>query len=174
MDRRLHACRLKRACGMDDKINIDYASAGKSATAFELFNELGIIDQLARTLFQARLPEGFSVSHFLVLNHFIRVEDGQTPLVLARAFQVPKTTMTHTLSVLKKHQLVKLKPNPKDRRSKCVWLTGKGWKFCEKANQRLAGELELLTKKVSPDFIADLVPKLTRNRAYMVERRDTD
>ena len=179
MDRRLRARRagrLKRAHGMDDKLNTDDARAGKSAaaTAFELFNEIGIIEQLARTMFEARLPEGFLVSHFSVLNHLIRVEDGQTPLVLARAFQVPKTTMTHTLSILEKHQLVKLKPNPKDGRSKCVWLTAKGRKFREKAIQSLTGELDVLTEEFSRDFIADLVPKLSRIRAYMDKRRDTE
>ena len=179
MDRRSRARRvgrLKRAYGMDDKINTSDASAGKSATAtaFELFNEIGIIEQLARTMFEARLPDGFLVSHFSVLNHLIRVEDGQTPLVLARAFQVPKTTMTHTLSILEKHQLVKLTPNPKDGRSKCVWLTAKGRKFREKAIQSLATELEVLTQEFSPEFIEDLVPKLTRIRAYMDERRDTE
>jgi hypothetical protein len=33
-----------------------------------------------------------------VLNHLMRVEDGRTPLELARAFQVPKTTLSHTLA----------------------------------------------------------------------------
>jgi hypothetical protein len=32
--------------------------------------------------------------HFSVLNHLMRVEDGRTPLELARAFQVPKTTLS--------------------------------------------------------------------------------
>ena len=82
--------------------------------------------------------------------------------------------MTHTLSILEKHQLVKLTPNPKDGRSKCVWLTAKGRKFREKAIQSLATELEVLTQEFSPEFIEDLVPKLTRIRAYMDERRDTE
>jgi hypothetical protein len=59
---------------------------------FRLFNEIGIIEQLSRARFEARLPQGVTVPHFSVLNHLIRVEDGRTPLELATAFQVPKTT----------------------------------------------------------------------------------
>ena len=61
---------------------------------FVFFNEIGIIEQLIRNLLEKKLPKGFLISHFSVLNHLIRVKDGQTPLVIARAFQVPKTTMT--------------------------------------------------------------------------------
>ena len=156
-----------------DKSNETGVSSA-TATAFELFNEIGIIEQLTRAMFEARLPDGFLVSHFSVLNHLIRVQDGQTPLVLARAFQVPKTTMTHTLSILEKHQLVKLKANPKDGRSKCVWLTAKGRKFRDKAIQSLAGDLKELTEEFSAEFITDLVPKLARIRVYMDARRDED
>ena len=76
---------------------------------FSLFNEIGIIEQLGRALFESQLPDGFLMSHFSVLNHLIRVQDGQTPLKLAQAFQLPKTTMTHTLSVLEKHGLRNLR-----------------------------------------------------------------
>ncbi|MEM6497358.1 MAG: MarR family transcriptional regulator [Pseudomonadota bacterium] len=153
-----------------------HVATGHVATgkAFELFNEIGIIEQLTRTMFEARLPDGFLVSHFSVLNHLIRVQDGQTPLVLARAFQVPKTTMTHTLSILEKHQLVKLRPNPKDGRSKCVWLTAKGRKFRERAIANLSEDLAVFTDEFSPEFIADLVPKLTRIRVFMDALRDED
>jgi hypothetical protein len=60
---------------------------------FRLFNEIGIIEQLSRARFEARLPQGAPCPHFSVLNHLMRVEDGRTPLELARAFQVPKTTL---------------------------------------------------------------------------------
>ena len=93
---------------------------------FALFNEIGIIQQLSRAVMEAELPEGLMQSHFGVLNHLIRVKDGQTPLKLANAFQVPKTTMTHTLMGLEKHGLIEMRPNPKDGRSKCVWITEAG------------------------------------------------
>ena len=93
---------------------------------FEFFNEIGIIEQLSRTLFEGRLPRGVLVSHFSILNHLIRVADGRTPLELARAFQVPKTTMSHSLGLLTKRGWVEMRPNPSDARSKCVWITQAG------------------------------------------------
>ena len=45
---------------------------------------------------------GWSVAHFGVVQHLIRHGGSVTPLDLARAFQQPKTTMTHTLQVLEK------------------------------------------------------------------------
>ncbi len=61
-------------------------------------------------MFEARLPKGMLVSHFSVLNHLIRMADGRTPLELARAFQVAKTIVTHTLTTLEKHGLIEVRP----------------------------------------------------------------
>ncbi len=80
---------------------------------FTLFNEVGIIGQLSGSLFERRLPDGFLVSHFSVLNHLVRLGEGKTPLDLARAFQVPKTTMTHTLAGLEGAGLIRFAPNPR-------------------------------------------------------------
>jgi DNA-binding MarR family transcriptional regulator len=98
-------------------------AAADTSLYFELFNEIGILAQLSRALFEARLPKGLTVPHFSVLNHLVRLGDGKTPLALARAFQVPKTTRTHTLSGLEARGLVDLAPNPRDGRSKRVRLT---------------------------------------------------
>src|SRR4028119_2019907 len=83
---------------------------------FRFFNEVGIIEQLARALLEARLPPPYLATHFAVLNHLVRVEDGRTPLQLARAFQVPKTTMTHTLAAPERGGRVALRPNPQAAR----------------------------------------------------------
>ena len=144
----------------------------KIATCFMLFNEIGIIEQLSRTMFQARLPDGMLVSHFSVLNHLTRVKDGQTPLVLANAFQVPKTTMTHTLSGLEKRGLIRMAPNPADGRSKCVWLTDEGRAFREKAIMSLAPDIMKMTEALSMDDIAATLPTLAKVRAYLDAARD--
>lgn len=139
---------------------------------FSLFNEIGIIEQLGRALFESQLPDGFLMSHFTVLNHLIRVQDGQTPLKLAQAFQLPKTTMTHTLSVLEKHGLIEMRPNPKDGRSKCVWLTTKGQDFRNEAIEKLAPFLATLAEKFPPESVNQLVPGLTEIRQFMDKQRD--
>jgi len=68
--------------------------------AVALFSEVMAADQAIRNRLGKVLPKGMELSHFSVLNHLVRVQDGQTPLVLARTFQVPKTSMTHTLAGL--------------------------------------------------------------------------
>ncbi len=79
---------------------------------FRLFNEIGIINQLTTTLLNNRLPAGLLAPHFTVLNHLVRVKDGRTPLEMAKAFQIPKTTMTHQIRVLERHGFVVQAPNP--------------------------------------------------------------
>ncbi len=143
-----------------------------TAILFAFFNEVGIINQLASAMFEARLPPGFLVSQFAVLNHLIRVQDGRTPLDLARAFQVPKTTMTHTLGLLERHGLVRLAPNPHDGRSKCVWITAAGAAFRAQAIATLAPDLLAVAQAFPADQIAAIIPSLTALRKVMDARRN--
>lgn len=144
-----------------------------NALYFKVFNEIGILEQLSRTLLEARLPSGMLISHFSVLNHLIRVSDGQTPLALARAFQVPKTTMTHTLAGLESAALVEMRPNPEDRRSKQVWLTPQGRAFRDDAIAALGPDIARLSTLVPEDIMRALAPKLEELRQIMDKARDT-
>ncbi|WP_411891384.1 MarR family winged helix-turn-helix transcriptional regulator [Yoonia sp. SDW83-1] len=139
---------------------------------FTFFNEIGIIEQLSRAFLEAQLPDGIIAPHFSVLNHLIRVRDGQTPLVLARAFQVPKTTMTHTLGGLQKHGLVDIRPNPKDARSKCVWITDAGRTLREETITALAPDLRAVAEVVSPADLDRVLPILEKLRQYLDQARD--
>lgn len=136
-------------------------------TFFAFFTEVGIVAQLSRALFEARLPDGFTLSQFTVLNHLIRVKDGQTPLALARAFQVPKTTMTHSLAVLERHGLIRLAPNPQDGRSKCVWMTDQGRAWREAAIAALVPDVAALAAEFPGDRIAAALPVLAELRRLM-------
>jgi DNA-binding MarR family transcriptional regulator len=143
-----------------------------TAIYFSLFNEIGIIAQLSGSLFERRLPEGFLVSHFAVLNHLVRLGDGRTPLEIARAFQVPKTTMTHTLAGLERAGLIAFAPNPKDGRSKHVMLTDTGRAFRDKAIARLAPDLAAIADIFPPARIAEALPLLGELRAYLDRERE--
>jgi len=141
---------------------------------FEFFNEIGIIEQLSRAVMEARLPHGFLISHFSVLNHLVRVEDGRTPLAIAKAFQVPKTTMTHTLAGLEKHGLIDMRPNPKDGRSKLVWLTDKGRQFRMDAITGIGPDFMEFGEIFPVEKIADMVPRLAEIRQYLDKRREEE
>lgn len=138
-----------------------------------LFNEIGIIEQLSRTFLEARLPDGLIAPHFSVLNHLIRVRDGGTPLELARAFQVPKTTMTHTLAGLTKHELVEMRPNPDDARSKQVWLTDKGRKLRDDTIAALGPDFDRVAKAIPADKVATILPVLQELRIFLDKDRET-
>ena len=139
---------------------------------FELFNEIAIVAQLSRALFEARLPEGVQLAHFSLVNHLSRVRDGQTPLALARAFQVPKTTMTHTLAVAERRGWVETRANPRDGRSKQVWLTEAGRAFREAAIAGLGPDLAAIARGVAAEDVAALLPRLAALRRYLDARRD--
>jgi DNA-binding MarR family transcriptional regulator len=141
---------------------------------FAFFTEVGILSQLSRALFEARLPRGFTLSQFTVLNHLIRVKDGRTPLELARAFQVPKTTMTHSLAVLERHELIEMRPNARDGRSKRVWITDAGRAFRQNAIAGMAPDMAALADRFLVARLSDAMPVLSDLRMIMDRMRDAD
>lgn len=139
---------------------------------FAFFNEIGIIAQLSRVLLEAGLPQGLIAPHFSVLNHLIRVKDGQTPQALARAFQVPKTSMTHTLAILVKRNLIEMRPNLKDGRSKRVWLTEEGRTLREQAIASLNPDIDKISREIPPETLSELLPALAEIRQTLDAYRD--
>ncbi|MGP1394335.1 MAG: MarR family winged helix-turn-helix transcriptional regulator [Inquilinaceae bacterium] len=138
---------------------------------FQFFNEVGIIQQLGSTMFNKRLPDGLHVSHFSVLNHLIRLGDGKTPLSLARAFQVTKGTMTHTLATLSKRNLIRLAPHETDGRSKVVFLTEEGRLFHRQAIENLGPAIMALDDKIDWEKVVELLPELRRIRSVLDNNR---
>ena len=144
----------------------------KSALYFAFFNEVAIISQLSGRLLESKLPDGFLVSHFGVLNHLVKLGDGRTPLAIAKAFQVPKATMTHTLAGLADQGLVRLVPNPEDGRSKRVMLTDKGRRYRDQAIARLKPDFERMAQHIDARAIAAALPLLAEMRSYLDEARE--
>jgi DNA-binding MarR family transcriptional regulator len=143
-------------------------------TFFAFFTEVGILAQLSRAVFEARLPEGFTLSQFTVLNHLIRVKDGRTPLELARAFQVPKTSMTHSLAVLERHGLIRVEANARDGRSKCVWLTEAGRAFRQAAVAGMVPDMAAIAARFPVGRISETLPALADLRQVMDRMREAD
>jgi len=148
---------------MDDKTR---------STFFSFFNEIGIIGQLSRAILESRLPDGMLISHFSVLNHLMRVGDGRTPQDISRAFQVPKTSMTHTLAVLEKHKLVQMMPNPNDGRSKNVWITTQGREFRDRAIADMDPDIERLSGLLAGIDVAAVGEQLAGIRKIMDASRN--
>jgi DNA-binding MarR family transcriptional regulator len=107
-----------------------------------------------------------------VLNHLIRVGDGPTPIKLARAFQVPKTSMTHTLKMLEKRGMVETRSNPDDGRSKQVWLTPKGRETRDQTISALAQDFSELAQGIDMEALIAIQPALTALRKHLDASRD--
>ncbi len=139
---------------------------------FQFFNEIGIIQQLSSTRLEAVLPQGLIQPHFSVLNHLVRVGDGRTPLQIARAFEVPKTSMTNTLSTLERHALIETKPNPKDARSKLVFITDKGRDVRESTIAQIAPVFATIFADYPSEKIGQVLPTLSEVRDILDKARD--
>lgn len=139
---------------------------------FTFFNEIGIIEQLARTAFERVLPRGMTVPQFSVLNHFVRLGGEKTPAQLADAFQVSRATMTNTLKRLEAGGLIAVAPDPADGRSKRVTITAEGRAMRERCVAALAPLLEAFAQQVDLSALRGALPALQAVRAELDTSRD--
>lgn len=140
--------------------------------AFEVFNEIGIIEQLVRNRFERTLPAGLTLSQFGVLNNFVRLGGERSPAGLANAFQVTRPTMTNTLQRLESAGLVSIRPDPSDGRAKIVTITEAGRAMreaCISAQMPLIAELDGLLPR---DDLVALLPGLRQLRILLDKARD--
>lgn len=141
-------------------------------TLYTLFREIGIIEQLSRTQLEAHLPDGLIAPHFAVLSHLTNRGDGAVPINMARAFQVPKTSMTHTLKGLEKGGYIEIRPNPEDKRSKTVWMTDAGRGLFHQTIERLGPGMGTVLSKMDAAKLTAILPVLSELREIMDAARD--
>ncbi len=145
----------------------------ETVIAFDFFNEIGIIDQLAGTILERALPAGMTRAQFAVLNHFVRLgHDERSPAQLASAFQVTRPTMTSTLSRLAREGLVAIRDDPADGRAKLVSLTAQGRAARDAAMIAVGTVLPLLDGIVDPGEVETILPILRRLRIALDAARD--
>jgi DNA-binding MarR family transcriptional regulator len=137
---------------------------------FRVFNEIGIINQLATAVLVQRLPSGVHPSQFALLGNLMRLGDGKTPAELASAFQVPKASMTNTLMQLEKRNLIDVRPHAEDKRKKQVFLTNSGRDLYTKTVLAVAEPLARMTDQVMG--LEEILPKLEELRRTLDENRD--
>ncbi len=139
--------------------------------AFQVFTEIGIIEQLARNRLERALPDGLKVSQFGVLNHLLRLGGQWSPARLASAFQVTKGAMTNTLQRLEKRGLVKIVADPEDGRAKLVGITGAGLDMRLRCLQELAPVIAELSRELPEKELAQALPILEKIRKYLDTHR---
>lgn len=139
---------------------------------FRFFNEIGIIEQLARALFERGLPHDLTLAQFKVLNHFARLGGESTPLKLARAFQVSKGAMTNAIQKLSDKGFLAVRPDEHDGRSKQVSLTEAGRAARDDAVATLEPLIPVMLQTISEEEFSGALPFLQRLRIYLDENRD--
>lgn len=143
----------------------------KDPIAFRAFNEIGIIEQLARNQLERCLPDGLKVSQFSVLNHLERLGGEWSPVRLANAFQVTKGAMTNTLQRLEKRGLIELLDDPADGRGKLVLITKSGREMRKLCIESVTPLLVDLSNEVSNKDFASILPILEKIRKHLDANR---
>jgi DNA-binding MarR family transcriptional regulator len=138
---------------------------------FRLFNEIGIINQLAQSIFEGVMPDGMTLAQFSVLNRFVRLGGSNSPAELADAFQVTRGTMTSTLQKLEAKGLVAIKADRSDGRAKLVSLTAAGRSVRDKCLKRLEPELTKIAAHWPATQVTALLEPLTALRQQLDRMR---
>ena len=139
---------------------------------YRFFTEVGIINQLISTKLEAFLPGRMTATQFGILGHLVRRPEGETPLQLSNAFQVPKTSMTHMLASLENHTLITLETNPKDKRSKIARSTPHGAEFLKTCMDRMSTALGPMLSELGPEPFHESLPNLVLIRETLDSERD--
>lgn len=140
---------------------------------FVFFNEIGIIEHLARTAAERVLPSGLSMAGFTVLNHMIRLgHERRAPARIASAVQVTRGAMTGTLKRLEAEGWIVVHPDPADGRGKAVSVTPQGRAVRNAAVAALTPVFADLFQDVDPAELARVLPTLRKVRAILDAARD--
>ena len=142
------------------------------ATIYRFFTEVGIINQLSSTKLESFLPGRMTATQFGLLGHLSRRPEGETPLQLARAFQVPKTSMTHMVAGLETAGLVTVAQNKADKRSKIVQITPEGGAFLGQRMAEIGASLAPIIEKLGTTPFAEALPHLEEIRLALDAERD--
>ena len=142
------------------------------AELYSVMNEVQIVSQLWSSEMRQVMPEDLSVAQFSVLNWFSRVDDEATPGRLARAFQVTKGAMTHTLGRLLDSGLVTISPDPSSGRRKIVRRTPRGAALREAAIANTFAILDEFAADIDAGRLTRLLPTLRLMRRYLDAKRE--
>jgi DNA-binding MarR family transcriptional regulator len=136
-----------------------------------VMTEIGIIAQLAGTLFENVLPDGMTRAQYGVLNHLLRMDANKTIGELANSFQVRQPTMSSTVRKLEDKGFVELKSDPEDRRVRRVAITKVGIAARQTGLDALGPLYAELGREMSDRELQAILPTLTKLRELLDERR---
>ncbi len=139
---------------------------------FALFNEIGIIDQLATARFARVLAPDLNPSEFGVLNHFVRLPGEKSPSFLAKAFQVTKPSMTAILTKLEHKGYIEITGSEEDRRRKIVTITEEGKAARARGIGAIGPLAEIVAQNLDISQLEKILPTLQALREFLDAERN--
>lgn len=140
---------------------------------FNIINWIGIIEQLTSAKMR-QLLDGTDVPppQFSLLNHFShRPTEGKTITQTAQAMQQPQPGITKTIAKMVAKGFLREENNPKDGRSKLLYLTEAGIKAHNEAKNRLLYGLKDTFNGWSEAEKHDMFQSLDRLKIYLDNNR---
>jgi DNA-binding MarR family transcriptional regulator len=134
--------------------------------AFQVLNEIGIVDQLSQNKATQILAPALNMAQFTVLNHFARLGGERSLVQLANAIQVTKGAMTNTVTRLLDKGMVDVRPDQHDGRSKLVSLNAAGRRARTRAVRQLGTALAELGGEVPAGELRDALVTLRKLRVW--------
>lgn len=147
------------------------SAAAADPVAFQVLNEIGIINQLSQARAGHLLGPGLNLSQFVVLNHFTRLGGPRSLVQLASAMQVSKGAMSNTVARLAAKGLIDVQPDPTDGRGKLVSLSDAGRAARQQALADLTLGLADLGRDIPPETLSAVLPLLRQLRAWFDSHR---
>jgi len=153
---------------------LNHKATGGATTdppAFQLLNEVGIIDQLAQHRAEQLLAPELNMPQFIVLNHLVRRGCDATQIDLAHAMQVTKGAMSNTVSRLRDKGYITVQPDPDDGRGKRVNLSTAGRRARDRAVAKLGRGLEGMAVALSAQEVEYTLMALRKLRVWLDQQR---
>lgn len=139
--------------------------------AFQLLNEVGIIDQLAQQRAEQLLAPELNMPQFIVLNHLVRRGGDSSQIELARAMQVTKGAMSNTVARLLDKGYIAVQADPADGRGKRIGLSPEGRQIRDQAVARLARGLTGMAELLPPSELDSTLATLRKLRVWFDAQR---
>ena len=138
----------------------------------QVFDEIRYIEHLVRTAIARKLPVGLTYPQFEVMNLLARRGDGITPLAIARALQMTKSSLTNTLQRLHARKLIAVEHCQSDGRKKRIWLTGDGRTAYGQCMAAIRPRMDRLRDGFTQKEFRDVLPFLKALRTWLGEMHE--
>lgn len=109
-----------------------------------LLEEAARLGALQRQLMERGLPDGMAVVHLRVLNHLVWDREGVTPSEIAHWVAIPKSSASLAVRQMDRKGWVRTGDFPRDRRTRCVWISPEGIAARAEALAAIIGPLTYL------------------------------